>query len=57
MKGEAFFTLEYEIEYEALPEVSKGSYTYNYVIKFSGGKQEIVTEETGFKKAGQDSKK
>lgn len=46
MDGEDNATLEYRIEYEALPEVRKGIYIYNYVIRFSGGRQEVTIEET-----------
>ncbi|MDD5427978.1 MAG: zinc ribbon domain-containing protein [Candidatus Omnitrophica bacterium] len=46
MEGKEAFILEYKIEYEALPGVVKGSYIYNYVIKFSGGRQEVITENT-----------
>lgn len=46
MNGEGDAILEYRIEYEALPEVKKASYIYDYVIKFSGGRQEVMVEET-----------
>ena len=44
-KGQANFTLEYIIQYEAMPEVTKDIYIYNYKIKFTGGKQEIIVEK------------
>lgn len=49
MKGQSSFTLEYTIEYEAMPEVKKGIYIYNYVIEFKGRQQNVVKEETIFK--------
>lgn len=44
--GAASFKLEYIIEYEAMPEVKKGTYVYKYIIEFKGGQQEVVTEKT-----------
>lgn len=45
-RGEASFKLEYIIEYEAMPEVKKGTYVYKYIIEFKGGQQEVIAAET-----------
>lgn len=46
LKGAGVFTLEYVIQYEAMPEVSHDIYTYKYTIEFRGGTQQVIAEET-----------
>ena len=45
-KGGAVFTIEYKIQYEAMPEARRDIYTYNYIIEFRGVEQRVVVEET-----------
>lgn len=46
MRGEKTFTLEYEIHYKALPEVTKDTYIFHYKVALQKGAIEVLEQRT-----------